>query len=482
MKSIKRNFLYNVLLNISSVIFPLITAPYVSRVLEPDGIGIYNFANTYAGYFALVALLGIPTYGVREVSKLRDDKEGISTLVSQIMSIATFTTIGVTIAYVASLFFVNQLTENFLIFLLAGFLVYLAPFKINWYYQGLEEFGYITFRTLVIRTASVICLFVFVRDKEDLIIYVLISVLAAVFTDIWNYIKMRRSGIRPRLTTKGLKPHMRPLLTLFASSIAISIYGVLDTLMLGFIKGYEEVGFYTNAMNMSKVILTAVTSLSIVAVPRVSYYMQNKDYSGINSLMNKSFSVVSLLSFPAAIGLICVSPSFVPLFFGELFWGSILPLMILSLLIIAIGLNNLTGVQILIGMGFDKFFLYSVIIGAISNFVLNCLLIPFYGSVGASIASVAAETIILVATTLFVYKNTPIRISNWKDILKALIGALILIPLMIILKQFLQGWVLIISYVLLGVLSFCFMEYILKNSSFIWICSTVLDKVKMKIK
>ena len=153
---------------------------------------------------------------------------------------------------------------------------------------------------------------------------------------------------------------------------------------------------------MSKVILTAVTSLSIVAVPRVSYYMQNKDYSGINSLMDKSFSVVSLLSFPAAIGLICVSPSFVPLFFGELFWGSILPLMILSLLIIAIGLNNLTGVQILIGMGFDKFFLYSVIIGAISNFLLNCLLIPFYGSVGASIASVAAETIILVATTLFV--------------------------------------------------------------------------------
>ena len=168
MKSIKRNFLYNVLLNISSVIFPLITAPYVSRVLEPDGIGIYNFANTYAGYFALVALLGIPTYGVREVSKLRDDKEGISTLVSQIMSIAAFTTIGVTIAYIASLLFVNQLTENFLIFLLAGFLVYLAPFKINWYYQGLEEFGYITFRTLVIRTASVISLFVFVRNKEDL--------------------------------------------------------------------------------------------------------------------------------------------------------------------------------------------------------------------------------------------------------------------------------------------------------------------------
>ncbi|GJG33972.1 polysaccharide biosynthesis protein MviN [Xylanibacter ruminicola] len=450
--------------------------------MEPDGIGIYNFANTYAGYFALVALLGIPTYGVREVSKLRDDKEGISTLVSQIMSIAAFTTIGVTIAYIASLLFVNQLTENFLIFLLAGFLVYLAPFKINWYYQGLEEFGYITFRTLVIRTASVISLFVFVRNKEDLIIYVLISVLAAVLTDIWNYIKMRRSGIRPRLTTKGLKPHMRPLLTLFASSIAISIYGVLDTLMLGFIKGYEEVGFYTNAMNMSKVILTAVTSLSIVAVPRVSYYMQNKDYSGINSLMDKSFSVVSLLSFPAAIGLICVSPSFVPLFFGELFWGSILPLMILSLLIIAIGLNNLTGVQILIGMGFDKFFLYSVIIGAISNFLLNCLLIPFYGSVGASIASVAAETIILVATTLFVYKNTPIRISNWKDILKALIGALILIPLMILLKQFLQGWVLVISYVLLGVLTFCVMEYILKNGSFIWICSTVSDKFRMKTK
>ena len=172
MKSIKLNFVYNVLLNVSTVIFPLITAPYVARVLEPDGVGLFNFAGTYAGYFALVALLGIPTYGVREVSKLREDKRGLAKLVSEMMSIAFITTIVVSTIYLLSLGIVGQLKENFILFLLAGFAVYLAPFKINWYYQGLEEFGFITLRSLIIRVLSIICLFLFVREKNDLIIYI----------------------------------------------------------------------------------------------------------------------------------------------------------------------------------------------------------------------------------------------------------------------------------------------------------------------
>ena len=166
--SIKKNAFYNVLLNISQVIFPLITAPYVSRVLEPDGVGLFNFANTYAGYFALVALLGIPTYGVREVAKARDDKESLSMLVSQLMTIAVMTTVVVSAVYLITIAVVGQLTENYIIFLLAGFVIYLAPFKINWYYQGLEEFGFITMRSLILRTLGIICLFVFVRTKSDL--------------------------------------------------------------------------------------------------------------------------------------------------------------------------------------------------------------------------------------------------------------------------------------------------------------------------
>ena len=484
-QSITKNVFYNVLLNIASVIFPLITAPYISRVLEPDGVGLYNFATTYAGYFALVAMLGIPTYGVREVSKARDNKETLTKLISQLMSIAAITTLAVSIIYLLSIALIGQLTENYIIFLIAGFVIYLAPFKINWYYQGIEDFGFITKVSLIVKTLSVICLFIFVHDKNDLIIYVILSVLGGVLADVWNYVKMWKSGIRPKLTLEGLKSHINPLLILFASSIAVSIYTVLDTLMLGFIKDYEEVGYYTNAMHISKVILYAVTSLSIVAVPRVSYYMKNKDYENINLLMNKSFSVVSFLAFPVAIGLACITPTFVPLFFGVKFIGSIIPLMVLSMLIIAIGLNNLTGVQMLIGMGLDKLFLYSVLVGTISNVILNAILIPLWGATGASIASVVAETLILLVTIYFVYHRTKIRINKWIDVIKALMGALLFIPLIFFLKTVLEGWSLVVAFVFIGCVVYILAEYILRNGSIslFWnVVDNSLNSIRNKIK
>lgn len=481
-QSITKNAFYNVLLNIASVIFPLITAPYISRVLEPDGVGLFNFSITYAGYFALVALLGIPTYGVREVSKMRDNKEQLRQLISQLMSIATFTTLGVTLVYIVTIALIGQLTENYIIFLIAGFSIYLAPAKINWYYQGIEEFGIITKVSLIVRTLSVFCLFIFVKEKDDLVIYLVIAVFGGVLADIWNYSKMCKSGIKPRLTLKGLKPHINPLLILFASSIAISIYTVLDTLMLGFITDYEEVGYYTNAMHMSKVILTAVTSLSLVAVPRVSYYMKNRDYDNINSLMNKSFSVVTFLAFPVAIGILCIAPTFVPLFFGVKFSGAILPLMILSMLIIAIGLNNLTGVQMLIGMGLDKLFLYSVLTGTVTNFLMNCFFIPLWGAIGASIASVIAETLILLVTIYFVYRHTQIRIIKWFDMVKALLGALSFFPIMMLLKSFFEGWWLVVAFVLIGGFSYLMIELLLHNSSLDLFKGIALNVIKNKFQ
>lgn len=479
-KSIKKNFFYNILLNISSVIFPLITAPYVSRVLEPNGVGINNFANTYAGYFALVALLGIPTYGVREVAKLRDDKKELSKLISQLMSIATITTFVVSLIYFLTIALVGQLTVNYLLFIIAGFVIYLAPFKINWFYQGIEEFGFITFRSLVIRIISLICLFLFVKDKDDLIIYVSLNVLGGVIADVWNFVKMWKSGIHPRFTLEGLKLHLIPLLVLFASSIAISIYTVLDTIMLGFITDYEEVGYYANAMHMTKIIVTAVTSLSLVAVPRVSYYMKNNDIDNINHLVNKSFSIVSFLTFPAAFGLTCIASQFVPLFFGIKFVGSVLPLMILSFLIVAIGLNNLTGVQILIGMGFDKLFLYSVLAGTISNFILNCVLIPLFGAVGASIASLFAELTILFTTTYCVYSRTPIRFSKWSDIVKSFIGALLFIPIILVLRKYIEGWWQVVVFVLSACLIYFTVETFLRNSSVDLFMKIIFEKLKTK--
>ncbi len=480
MASIKRNFAYNALLNVSRVIFPLITAPYISRVLEPDGIGLFNFANTYAGYFALFAVLGIPTYGIREVAKRHDDKEGLSKLVSELISISFIATFIVTLIYVASIFLVGQLDENRVLFLVAGFVLYFAPFRIDWFYSGLEQFKYITLRTVVIRTVSIICMFVFVRTKSDLLVYMILNVCGTICGDVWNYVKLLRSGIRPRLIFVGLKKHLSPLFILFASTIAISIYTVLDTLMLGFMTDYQQVGYYNNAMHLSKAVLTIVTSLSAVAIPQMSQYYKAKEFDKINDLANKSFLIISFIAFPAAVGIACLAPTFVPLFFGAEFSGSVVPLMILSLLIVAIGLNNLSGVQILIGIGYDKLFLYSVLCGTVSNFLLNLFLIPVWGANGASIASVFAESLILGVTIGFVYRKTSVRITQYKEIFKSLGGSILFIPAIIILNQYLNGWTLVFIFIFCGFGIYLLSQKILKNKSLNLILPIVLRKLHLQ--
>ena len=350
MASIKRNFIYNLLLQVSKVIFPLITAPYVARILDPDGVGIFNFVNTYSSYFALFAVLGIPTYGIREIAKRRDDLKACELFVSQMISIEVISTLLVSVIYIGSVFSIGQLNENAMMFLVAGISLYISPFKIEWFFSGREEFGYITFRSLVIKTISVVLLFIVVRDKGDLLNYIVLNLFATIVNEFWNYVKLFKLGIRPRLTLRGTKEHLKPVLILFGSSVAVSIYVMLDTLMLGFFSSYDEVGYYNSAMHVVKALLPIATALSTVAIPRVSIYMKDSDISMINKLMTQSLGIVSLLAFPLMIGVIVIAPEFVPLFYGDEFHGTILPMQIGAGVIVAIGLNNLNGIQILTGM------------------------------------------------------------------------------------------------------------------------------------
>lgn len=475
-KSIKLNLFYNILLNVSKVVFPLITAPYVARVLEPEGVGIFNFANTFAQYFALFAALGIPMYAVREIAKIREDVKAQERFVSEIMSLSFFTTALCTVIYVLTVFLIPQLNDNYVLFLLAGLILYFVPFSIDWFYSGREEFGYITFRSLVIRTLSIILLFVFVRDKDDVAIYVLLNGLAQVLNIAWNYIKLLQNGVRPSFTL-SFKKHLKPLLILFSSSVAISIYTVLDTLMLGFMSNYDQVGYYNSATHISKTLLPIATSLAAVAMPRLSYYMKSNDWGKINDLMNKSLSVVSFLCFPIAFGVLAIAPTFVPLFFGEMFYGAILPLQIVIGVVVAIGLNNLWGVQVLVGLGYDKMFLYAVLVGTISNFLCNLLLIPIYGASGAAFASVLAESLILVVEIFMVHKLTPIRFTRIKELIISAILAICLIPLQYLLSTIVSGWYLVGLFFIVGGLLYTILQILFKNSSAMVFVSIIKSKL-----
>lgn len=479
MKSIKRNFLYHSFLKVTAVIFPLITAPYVSRVLEPDGVGLFGFASTYTAYFALFAVLGIPRYGIRMVAANRDNKEKLQTVVSELISLSFVATLIVCLLYIISLFVVREAHQNYLLFIVTGITLFMAPLNIEWVFSGLEEYGYITLRALIIRILSIAALFIFVKEKNDLIIYAGISSLSKVITDLWNLTKIVRMGIKPRLKICGLNKHLKQVLILFSANVAISIYTMLDTLMLGFFSNYEQVGFYSQTSHLSKTLLAIVTSLSAVAMPRMAYYKKNGNLKELNRLANKSMSFVSFFSIPMAFGIMCLSPTFVPLFFGEKFVGATIPLQIICFLVVAIGMNDITGTQILISLGKDKQFLYSVLAGTLSNFTLNLFLIPKWGAIGASIASVFAEFFILFVMLWFVYKYTPVRFHIKSDILKSFFGAALLVPIYFLVAQFAHGWMLVVVYPIIGALCYFVIQAIIKHSSYELFVSEVLKKFKI---
>lgn len=461
-KSIKKNFIYNIILNVSKVIFPLITAPYVSRVLEPDGVGLFNFSNTYANWFALFAALGIPYYGIREIAKIKDDVNLQTQFVSEIISISAISTVIFSVILLLSLLLIPQLNENYIVFLVASIVLYFTPLRIEWYFSGKEEFGYIAFRSLLIKILSVILLFLVVKTKNDLINYVALFAVSVVANDIWNFYKLNKLGIHPYFTL-NFKHHIKPLLVLFSSSIALYVYTALDTLMLGFLSNYTEVGYYNCATHLSKAMVPIVTSLSTVALPKVAQYYKNNLWEDANNLLNKSFSLAGYLSFPISFGIMAVSTLFVPLFFGEQFYGSIIPLQIITLTIIVIGYSNITGIQILLGFGLDNLFLYSIISGTITSFILDILLIPLLGAVGAAISSVCAELMVLLSMLFFVYKFTPIRFHGMKELISTFVISFLFLIITNLTFSIVSGWIgILIACICCSITYFC-LQYVCNN-------------------
>ncbi|MDE6247380.1 MAG: flippase [Muribaculaceae bacterium] len=478
MASIKRNFFYNILLNLSGVIFPIITAPYVARVLDPDGLGLAGFANVYAGYFAMFAALGSGRYTVREIAKVRDSKEQIQNFVSEITALLGINTLICAALYIISIFVFPKFSSDWLIFLIAGLAIYILPLKIDWYFIGLEKVGVIVSRALIIRIISIICLFLFVKSKADLYIYVLLGFISSFGGVAWNLWMLRKDKIKLSWKFSGIGKHYKPMFILFSSAIAISIYVMLDSFMLGLMADYSEVGYYNSSTTLSKTLLNIVTSLSAVAVPRVAYYLHKKEYTNINSLIAKSLGIVAFLAFPMTIGLMCIAPRFIPLFLGEQFIPSILPTILMASVIVAIGFSNITGTQILIGMGKDVVFLYSMLWGTVSNFLLNLILIPKLGATGAATASVIAEFLVLGASFYYVKKETEVKFTGvFREIWVPFVACLPFIPITLIINHFTQGWWSIITVVLSCVLCYIFMQKLFKTKSYCMMWDLVASRI-----
>lgn len=399
--SVKYNFLMNFLLSASQFIFPLITFPYISRVLLAEGSGKITFASSVANYFLMVASLGIPTYGIRACAQVRDDRKKLSRTAHELLFINSVTTLVVAITYVICVLEVPRFRKDEVLFLINGVNIVLNMVGMNWLFQALEQYDYITIRSLIFKVISIVLMVILVHQKSDYIIYGAITVFAAVGSNLLNCIRARHYIDAKWLGDYHIRRHIKPILILFAQSLAISIYTNLDTVMLGFMKTDVDVGYYNAAVKVKTILVSLVTSLGNVLLPRMAYYAKENRNKEFMNTMTKALSFTMLISLPLACYFCLYSPESIQFLAGNGYNGAILAMRIITLSIVPIGLTGILGIQVLTAIEKEKYVLYSVIVGALVDFFLNLLLIPNMGAAGASFATLIAEVVVLIVQIFY---------------------------------------------------------------------------------
>ena len=427
-KSLKLNFLMNILLTMSSFIFPLITFPYVSRVLGPAGTGKVSFATSVISYFSLFAQLGIPTYGIRVCAGIRDNKEELTRTVHELLFISLITTLISYLALFIALFTIPKLRAEKPLLVVISASILLSAIGIEWLYKALEQYTYITVRSVIFKFIALVGMFFLVRSEKDYVAYGFITIFAASASNVLNLINAHRYiGFRP-VGRYNLKRHLKPVFVFFAMSCASTIYTNLDVVMLGFMKNETEVGYYNTAVKVKAILGSVLFSLANVTLPRASYYIREGLTQEFRRISKKALTAAVLLSIPLTVYFTIFARDSVLLLSGDAFLPSVLPMQIIMPTVFLIGITNLLGFQILVPTDREKIVLYSVIAGAATDLVINALLIPRLASAGAAIGTLVAETVVLIIQCVYLRKETGsiFREIRWLKILGGTAAAVLL--------------------------------------------------------
>ncbi len=460
-RSVKFNFIMNVILTASTIIFPLITFPYVSRVLLPDGVGRVNFATSFVTYFSMIAMLGVPTYGIRAIARVRDDKEELSRTVQELFIINMVVCAMCYVVYFILVFNIPRLRSDFTLFAIVSFMILFNVIGCEWMYRGLEQYSFITIRSIIFKVIGVILMFLFVKNQDNYVIYGGITVLSGVGSNIINFICLGRYiTIRP-VGHYNFRRHWKPIAIFFMMSIATTIYTNLDTVMLGFMKDDTEVGFYTAAVRVKGILVSLVTSLSAVLLPRVSYFMEKGVKEEFYRYGKKALNFVFLAALPITVYFILYAQESIQVLSGDAFAPAVIPMQIIMPTVLLIGLTNVMGIQILVPMDREKLVCYSVIAGAVTDCVINLIAIPRLGSSGASIGTLIAETVVLLFQLFYLRKDRKAlfgQIQAWKIIIATGVAAVVcwfvkLLDMRAIIALIISAVVFLVVYAILLLLT-----------------------------
>lgn len=475
-KSIKKNYILNLIYQITLVIVPLIVTPYVSRILLPDGVGKYSFSFSLITYFTLFATFGFETYAQREIAKYQDDKVNQTKAFWEI-NICRLIPVFLSLAVHLALFLTNVYGEYSTLMLILSINIVAVALDVAFFFQGNEEFGKLVTRNVLLKILGTILIFVFVKEKSDLGIYTLINSLIILFSNVslWPALKKKLT----KVSFKELKPlsHLKGSFSLLIPALAISLYAVLDKTLIGVITGSDsQNGYYEQAEKIVKLSLTLITCLSTVMIPRNSYEISQGNHEQVKINFYKGCNFIWILGLPMVLGIILVADNLVPWFLGKDFTNSTLLLKVFAPLVLIIGFSNVLGRQYMIPYKKENQYTLSIVVGSITNIILNLILIYHLNAVGAAIATIVAELGVTITMYLFLRKELSLK-EIFKTALKPLLASLIMFitvyPITLHLSSSILNSILIIG---LGCIVYGLAILILREKMTI----NILSKIKNK--
>lgn len=460
-KSVAKNYIYNLIYQLIVIIVPLVTTPYLSRVLGAEQIGIYSYTLSITTYFILFGSLGIAMYAQREIAYVQEDSYKRSKTFFEIIIMRSIT-LGSSLLLFYLFFCLRGSYVTY--YKILAFEILANALDISWFFQGLEEFKKVIIRNIIVKLISIICIFIFVKEQKDLNIYFYIYVFSTFFGNLSTWFYLPKYIEKVNIKKLEIKKHFKPVVGLFIPQIAIQIYTVLDKTMIGaIVPNKSEVGYYEQSQKIVKFLLTIATSLGTVMVPRMANTYAKGNNEKLKYYMNNSFSFVTFLAFPLMFGIISVSKKFVPIFYGAGFEKSIYIISLISPIILAVALSNVIGTQYLIPTRQQKKFTISVVCGAITNFIFNLILIVCFKSIGAAIATVIAEFTVTGVQFYLIRKEISI-INVIKISYKYIIASIIMFILSFFVGSLIENNLIsVVVQILISVLIYFSILYIMKD-------------------
>ncbi len=473
----KKNFIYNIVYQVLVLILPLITVPYVSRTLGADGLGIYSYTYSIAYYFMIVAMLGLNNYGNRTIAKVKDDQEKLS---KEFCSIYAFQLLSSVIMVIAYFLYVLMFDNEYrLIAFIQIMYVISSVFDINWFFFGIEKFKLTITRNTLIKVLSLILIFIFVKTPDDVWKYTVILSGSTLFSNLVLFSFLKKYVKFVRINKKEILKHFKPCIVLFLPVISVSIYKIMDKIMLGVMSTVTEVGYYENAEKIIQVPIAIITALGTVMLPRVSNMLYNNQEEEVKKTISKTMPFIMFLAFPMMFGIIAISKDFSLIFFGEQFEKSAYLMQLLAITIIFLSWGNVIRTQYLIPKEKDKEYVISAILGAIVNFLINSWLIPKYASIGACIGTVLAEFVVMFYQSLVVRHELFLK-KYIQESIGFLLKSIVMFVIIIIIGNNIRDNSILrmVTQIFVGVII-----YVLLNIKYIYInigLKDLISKIKRK--